>query len=740
MGAPSSGARPRLGTFSSPTPGPMITTMTDPSPHDDGGSPPAVASLIDLSEARMDRAGGSGATQHGSHVAQLFASVVEHAVGLVLVMDRRGRIVVCNDAGRAVLGIAGPISANTRPLSLVAPADRPAVRAAARAALAGDGPAEVTAGVLGAKGQTIPVDLRLISVPARPGRPAHMIVHGLDARDRLARARQLADRADRADRHTHEHAAIQRIATAAARGDAFTDVMNAAADEVTALTGAECALIGRFEQRQCILTGLHDPYPRLIVGDVLSLDEAVLLRRVRDEDRSGRIESYGRLQAVTGVTAPQLGFTAAAAAPVHVDDEVWGVVMAATRGMAALVAEVEQQLIRIAEVVSVAVTAEQTRQRLASEALTDALTGLPNHRAFQERLAAEVARSRRYGRPVSLAILDLDHFKRLNDAHGHPMGDAILVEVGHRLTSCTRREELIARVGGEEFAWILPECDITTAVEAIERARRAVSATPMPQGITISLSAGVCDLETADGSLEELVRMADNALYWAKSHGRDQTFMFSPESIESVSDDERARRIKRDQSMAALRALARAVDAKDPGTLAHSERVADLSCDLATRLGWTPADALRLRDAALLHDIGKVGIPDAILLKQGRLSPQEFEQIKRHTTLGAEIAVESLDKAQQDWIRHHHERWDGSGYPDGTAGYDIPEGARIIGLADAWDVMTAARSSYAPTREPLDALSELERCSGTQFWPDAVRVMSQRVHESLAEQGHAAPS
>jgi len=236
--------------------------------------------------------------------------------------------------------------------------------------------------------------------------------------------------------------------------------------------------------------------------------------------------------------------------------------------------------------------------------------------------------------------------------------------------------------------------------------------------------------------------MADSALYWAKSHGRDQTFIFSPDTIESLSADERARRIQRDQSMAALRALARAVDAKDPGTLAHSERVADIACDLAGRLGWSPADALRLRDAALLHDIGKVGIPDAILLKRGGLEPDEFDQIKRHTTLGAEIGVESLDHAQREWIRQHHERWAGSGYPDGAAGYDISEGARIIAVADAWDVMTTARSSYAPIRDPLEALAELERCAGTQFWAEAVRVMAQRVHEqpTPSDRGRPTPS
>jgi len=712
------------------------------SPFDDDTARPNIADLIDLSEVRQDRAAQPGTLRHdrGGRWAQLCESVAEHGNDLVLVLDARGRIAMCNETGRALLGISGPITDDPRPGTFVLESDFPAVRSAVRTAHATGAGASVTAHLRTDSDRTLPFDLQLRIAPAYAGQPAHLVVTGTDARDRISHDRQLAERARRADRHTDEHAALHRIATASARGDAIQQVMSSAANEIAELIHTECALIGRFDDRQCTVVGLHDPHPRVIPGDCIPIDQARLLRRVCDEDLAGRIDSYRRLDAVTGMASPSLGFSASAAAPIHVDDRVWGVLFVATRTGSPLPDDTEHQLVRIAEVLEIAVTADQTRARLASQALTDALTGLPNHRAFHERLAIEVARSRRYGRPVSLAILDLDHFKRLNDAHGHPIGDAILVEVAHRLTSCIRRDELIARIGGEEFAWILPESDLTSAVEAIERARRMVSATPMPQGISISLSAGVCDLETAHGSPEDLVRMADSALYWAKSHGRDQTFMFCPDTIETLSADERARRIQRDQSMAALRALARAVDAKDPGTLAHSERVADISCDLAARLGWSPADALRLRDAALLHDIGKVGIPDAILLKQGRLEPAEFEVIKRHATLGAEIAVESLDQSQQDWIRQHHERWDGSGYPDGVSGYDISEGARVIAVADAWDVMTTARSSYAQTRDPLDALGELERCSGSQFWPDVVRVMAQRIYETApaAEPGHPA--
>jgi diguanylate cyclase (GGDEF)-like protein/putative nucleotidyltransferase with HDIG domain len=697
------------------------------------------AGLVNLDEVRHERAGQRQIAADATHTCLL--AVVDSGPNLVIVVDPHGRMILLNRPARAILGDAA-VPGDRAPFLRLVAQDRPAVLSAIRRALATGTEARVTARLATPTIGTIPIDLQLRTVPSRAGETPHLIVLAGDARERIARERQDTERMARSDRHLAEHAALHRIASAAARGDGFSRVMHRAAGETADLVGTEFGLIGQFNGRQCQIVGLHDAHPRMIVGDCVSLDQAVLLRRVCDEDLAGRIDNYDRLASVTGADSPPLGLASAAAAPVHVGDAVWGVVMAATRAdNTPLPGDAISLLRRIAETVGVAVTAEHTRRRLASQALTDPLTGLPNHRAFQERLAVEVARSRRYGRPVSLAILDLDNFKQLNDAHGHPFGDAVLVEVGRRLSACVRSDEMIARVGGEEFAWILPESDISSSSEAIERARRAVSATPMHQGIGISLSAGVCDLATANGSTEELVRMADSALYWAKSHGRDQTFSFSPETIESLTAEERAHRIQRDQSMAALRALARAVDQKDPGTLAHSERVSDLCRDLAARLGWAAPDTLRLRDAALLHDIGKVGIPDAILLKQTGLTPEEFEQIKRHTTLGAEIVGESLDSQQQDWIRQHHERWDGLGYPVGLAGTDISEGARIIAVADAWDVMTMANASYAATRDPADALAELQLCSGAQFWPDAVRAMSELLREvHAAGAANAAPT
>jgi putative nucleotidyltransferase with HDIG domain len=176
--------------------------------------------------------------------------------------------------------------------------------------------------------------------------------------------------------------------------------------------------------------------------------------------------------------------------------------------------------------------------------------------------------------------------------------------------------------------------------------------------------------------------------------------------------------------------LARAVDAKDPSTRQHSERVSEVAKVLAGALGWTADDASALRDAGLVHDVGKIAVPDAILFKPDRLTSEEFRRVRAHAALGAEIVADVLSGAQVAWVRGHHERWDGAGYPDGLAGEGIPEGARILTLADAWDVMTSARPYGVPlSRE--DALTECRRCSGAQFWPEAVEALERLVADGL---------
>jgi putative nucleotidyltransferase with HDIG domain len=283
----------------------------------------------------------------------------------------------------------------------------------------------------------------------------------------------------------------------------------------------------------------------------------------------------------------------------------------------------------------------------------------------------------------------------------------------------------MARVGGDEFAWLMPESGGMEAWRAADRAREAIAAEPFAEVGHMTISAGVCDLAQAPQP-SEIFRLADGALYWAKQHGRDVAFLYSPEVVEVLSDAEQAERLTRLQALQSIRVLARAVDAKDRSTRQHSERVAEIAKVLAAELGWSPEDAGALRDAGLVHDVGKIAVPDAILFKPDRLTEAEFQRVTAHAALGAEIVADVLSADQVAWVRGHHERWDGTGYPDRLEGARIPEGARILTLADAWDVMTSERPYGVPlSRE--DALAECRRCSGAQFWPAAVDALERAV-------------
>ena len=362
----------------------------------------------------------------------------------------------------------------------------------------------------------------------------------------------------------------------------------------------------------------------------------------------------------------------------------------------------------------------QSARVLAGLAATDPLTELPNHRAFQERLHEESARALRDGASLSLVLLDLDHFKRVNDTHGHPVGDTVVREVAARLQACAREGEMVARIGGEEFAWLV-RGDAMDAWQAAERARLDVDATPLAGDIRLTISAGVCELGQA-GSPMELLRLADGALYWAKAHGRNRCVRYSPEVVEELSDGERAARLEHQQALNAVLALARAVDAKDPYTMLHSQRVAEMAARLALEMGWS-ADRVRLlHEAAVLHDVGKIAVPDLVLTKPGRLTEEEFALVREHPVRGAEIVAETLTAEQVTWVRGHHERFDGRGYPDGLAGHAIPDGARILALADAWDAMTSDRP-YRPGMTPPQAIAICAEERRAQFCPDAVAAL-----------------
>ena len=270
----------------------------------------------------------------------------------------------------------------------------------------------------------------------------------------------------------------------------------------------------------------------------------------------------------------------------------------------------------------------------------------------------------------------------------------------------------------------MPETEAMEAWQAVDRARELVARTAIGEVGTITVSAGVCDLAQA-GSAGELQRLAEGALYWAKQHGRDVAFLYSPKVVEELSAQERADRLQRLQALQSIRVLARAVDAKDTSTREHSERVAELAVAIGTALGWEGESLVRLREAGLVHDVGKIGVPDRILFKPGRLTREEYEEIKQHAQIGAEMVVDVLTPEQVDWVRGHHERWDGSGYPTGSRATASrwrahPRARRLMGRDD----LGAALPRAARTDE---ALAECRRCTGGQFSGEVVDALEALV-------------
>jgi diguanylate cyclase (GGDEF)-like protein/putative nucleotidyltransferase with HDIG domain len=359
--------------------------------------------------------------------------------------------------------------------------------------------------------------------------------------------------------------------------------------------------------------------------------------------------------------------------------------------------------------------------RLSDAARTDPLTQLLNRRGFRDVFDLELERSRRSGRPCALLMGDLDHFKRVNDLLGHPVGDDRLRKFARLLNAGKRRIDAAARMGGEEFALLLPETDEHGAYVIAERLRHAVRDAFAPDQVALTVSFGVAAYPNHGASGDQLLQAADQALYVAKELGRDRTAIYRPEVTAQLLSREDRSALHAEGYLSAMLVLAEAVDLRDSGTAAHSETVGRYAEMIAAELGLEEERVERVKLAGVLHDIGKVGVPDDVLQKAGPLDDREWAEMHKHCELGSRLLNGAgLDDIAR-WVLSHHERPDGTGYPAGLTRTEIPPEARILGVADAYEAMVSDRV-YRPGLGVERARAELENGAGTQFDPLVVEA------------------
>jgi diguanylate cyclase (GGDEF)-like protein/putative nucleotidyltransferase with HDIG domain len=521
--------------------------------------------------------------------------------------------------------------------------------------------------------------------------------------------------------------------------------------------------------------------------------------------RSGQVCVSRELDA--GVEArPVLEDSASAIAlPIAYADQLHGVLYVETAEPCDFSEEDVLLLNTLADLISGALYNAITFQKAQEQAITDGLTGVKTHRFLMEALSAEWKRSTRAARAFSLVLIDLDRFKFVNDFYGHLEGDLVLNRVGHILEQNCRRSDVVARYGGDEFVILMPETDVEQGRPLAEKLRAALCADTLLRDKNISASFGIATFPVHGSTPQELIQVADASMYLSKHKGgnavstaehfdpneskkwkRDvleaylgvtlkRLFSTGPEAFAEIrgrleqfaqslaatelsepAEDGRSAQAPRAASAASralppsvietVSSLSLAIDAKDHYTHGHSKKVAVYAALIAERLGFNEEGVAEVHLGGLLHDIGKVGIPENILSKNGPLDPEEWDTMKRHVWFGEQL-LEPLHAIAgvRQMVRHHHEMFDGSGYPEGLAGEGIPLGARIIAVADAYDTITSERT-YKKARPGSAALDEIKRCAGAQFDPEIVRVFlavmeepSYHVAESTAASTSALP-
>jgi diguanylate cyclase (GGDEF)-like protein len=367
-------------------------------------------------------------------------------------------------------------------------------------------------------------------------------------------------------------------------------------------------------------------------------------------------------------------------------------------------------------------------RRLSDAAHSDHLTGLLNRRGFQGVFDTELERARRADQELSLIVGDLDRFKRVNDLHGHAAGDAVLTRVANAIAGAKRGFDSAARVGGEEFAVLAPDCDEHGAFMLAERIRAAVHEAVVARdpGSSLTISFGISTFPLHGQSADALLRTADQALYAAKRLGRNRSVISSAEVPGILARSPSQPDADAHVELGALLSLAEALDVRDWGSATHCRRVGRFAELTARELGLSPEAVERVRLAGILHDVGRVALPDKLLSKREPLTDDEWVLVRAHPVAGARMVETTEYDDIRSWILFHHERPDGTGYPEGRGESDVPLESAIIAVADAYEAMTSDRP-YRPALPPEGAADELRREAGRQFRADVVEALLRAV-------------
>lgn len=446
--------------------------------------------------------------------------------------------------------------------------------------------------------------------------------------------------------------------------------------------------------------------------------------------------------------------------PIAYGETLLGILNVESRSENAFLEEEVLILQTLADLLSTALHNVFVFQKMEHQSITDSLTGIKTRRFFTEAVQSEFKRASRSGRPFSVVLIDLDKFKEVNDTMGHLEGDLVLARIGRLLDQKVRQSNVVARYGGDEFMVLMPETGVEQASILSERLRLWIATDPMLNERHITGSFGVAEFPLHGSTVEDIIREADAGMYISKRSGGNRvstvaaTLQNDPQTeqrqmiaahLEALlqrehipSAGEIVTALKRfseylpaeklrDALMDALRTINQTVESRELHALGHSDAVCSYARAIGHELSFGEREMDDLTFAAQVHDVGKIVVPERLLNKATPLSFDEFQLVKSHPVVGANLVDTVPDsKNVRDWILYHQERYDGGGYPNGLQGEEIPLGARIIAVAEAYVNMTTDRA-YADAKSPAEAMLELEKASGTQFDGMLVRVLIRQL-------------